>query len=97
MTENEEYDLIAKYGKKLDSDILKVAHHGSNTSSTNKFISYVSPNYSIISVGKNNKYGLPDEEVVNKLNKISKVYMTSINGNINFYMLNDKLWIKTYK
>ncbi len=97
MTNKEEIDLINKYGNKLDSDILKVGHHGSNTSSCDSFIKYVSPNYSIISVGKNNKYNLPSEDVVNKLNKISKLYMTSNNGNITFYMLNNKMWIKTYK
>ncbi|MBQ9899993.1 MAG: DNA internalization-related competence protein ComEC/Rec2 [Acholeplasmatales bacterium] len=97
MTKDEEIDLIDKYGNKLDSDILKVAHHGSNTSTTDLFLSFVTPKYSIISVGKKNNYNLPSEDIVKKLNKISKLYMTSNNGNITFYMFDNNLWIKTYK
>ena len=97
MTIEEENDLIKEYKNKLDSDVLKVAHHGSNTSSQELFLNYVTPTYSIISVGLNNKYNLPNKEVVNRLNKISKVYMTKDSGNITFNLLNDKMWINTYR
>ncbi|MBQ7641157.1 MAG: DNA internalization-related competence protein ComEC/Rec2 [Acholeplasmatales bacterium] len=97
MTEEEENDLINKYGNKLNSDILKVGHHGSNTSSSKLFLDYVSPDISIISVGKNNKYNLPNKEIVDRLNKISKVYMTKDRGNITFDLLNGNMWINTYR
>ena len=96
MTIAEENDLINKYNYKLKSDILKVAHHGSNTSSSMEFLNLVKPKYSIISVGKNNNYGLPNVDIVNRLNKISNVYMTKDCGNIDIYFYKDKYGIETY-
>ena len=96
MTMDEEDDLIAKYKKKLDSDILKVAHHGSNTSSSSNFLNCVTPEYSIISVAKNNTYGLPNKEIVERLEKISKVYMTKDSGNVDIYINKESLLVKPY-
>ncbi len=96
MTDSEERDVINKYGKKIDSDILKVAHHGSNTSSTKEFINLVSPAYSIISVGKNNSYNLPNKEIVDRLSNISKVYMTKDCGNIDLYINKEGIVLNTY-
>lgn len=64
-----------------DIDVLKVGHHGSNTSSSKAFIDSVKPEYSIICVGKDNKYGHPTKEVIDKL-KNTKIYRTDLNGNI---------------
>ena len=61
-----EEDLIKKYNLK-DIDILKVGHHGSKTRSSNIFIDEIKPKYSIISVGKNNRYGHPNKEVLDNL------------------------------
>ena len=97
MTIEEENDLINKYGKLLDSDVLKVGHHGSNTSTSDLFLNYVSPKYSIISVAENNKYGLPNKEIINKLKKVSNVYMTKDCGNITFSLFNDYMNINTYR
>ena len=58
-----EEDLIEKYNLQ-DTDILKVGHHGSKTSSSEKFIDEINPKYSIISLGKNNRYGHPNKEVL---------------------------------
>ncbi|MCI9177125.1 MAG: MBL fold metallo-hydrolase [Clostridia bacterium] len=64
-------------------NILKVAHHGSNTSSNNEFIQKIAPQIAIISVGKQNSYGHPDKEVLERLEKIgSKIYRTDEVGNI---------------
>ena len=97
MTIKEEEDLINKYKSKLNSDILKVGHHGSSTSSSDEFIKLVSPEISIISVSKNNNYGLPDNKIVNKLKKESKVYMTKDSGNINLYIKKEDYYIKPYR
>jgi competence protein ComEC len=51
----------------LDSDVLKVAHHGSNTSSTNNFLNYVTPAISLISVGIQNNFGHPSDEILSRL------------------------------
>lgn len=53
----------------LDIDILKAGHHGSKTSSSESFIGYTSPEYAVISVGKGNKYGHPNKEVLDILDK----------------------------
>ena len=66
-----EKDLIEKYNLK-DIDALKVGHHGSKTSSSKKFINEIKPKYSVISVGKNNRYGHPNKEVLDNL-KNSKI------------------------
>ena len=75
-------------------DFLKIGHHGSNTSSSKEFISKVKPKYSLISVGKNNRYGYPKEEVLNTL-KSSKIYRIDLDGSIMFKIKNNKLKIET--
>ena len=59
--------------------ILKVGHHGSNTSSSKDFISQINPSISLISVGENNIYNHPNKEVINNLSK-SRIYRTDINN-----------------
>ena len=88
-----EEDLIEKYNLQ-DIDVLKVGHHGSKTSSSKNFINEVNPKYSIISVGKNNRYGHPNKEVLNNLDG-SKIYRTDQDGSIMFKIKNGKLKIET--
>ncbi len=85
-----ENDLINKY--KINVDILKVSHHGSKTSSDSYFINSINPKYSVISVGKNNKYGHPNKEVLNNL-KNTKIYRTDLNGTISFKIKNSKYFV----
>ena len=75
-------------------DVLKVGHHGSKTSSGEEFIDEINPKYSIISVGKNNRYGHPNKEVLNTLED-SKIYRTDENGSIMFKIKNNKIKIET--
>ena len=66
-----------------DIDVLKVGHHGSNTSSSIDFLNQVKPEISIISVGKDNSYGLPKKKIINRLQKINSiVYRTDEDGTI---------------
>ena len=88
-----EKDILDKYNIS-DIDVFKVGHHGSKTSSDKKFIDEIKPKYSIISVGKNNRYGHPNKEVLNNL-KQSKVYRTDQDGSIMFKIKKDKLQIET--
>ena len=75
-----EQNLIEKYNLQ-DIDVLKVGHHGSRTSSSKIFIYEINPKYSIISVGKNNRYGHPKESVLDIL-KDSKIYRTDLDGSV---------------
>ncbi len=88
-----EEDLSEKYNLQ-DIDVLKVGHHGSKTSSSKGFIDEIKPKYSIISVGKNNRYGHPNKEVLENLEK-SKIYRTDKQGSIMFKIKNNKLKIET--
>ena len=88
-----EKDILEKYNIS-NIDVLKVGHHGSKTSSDKNFINEINPKYSIISVGKNNRYGHPNKEVLNNLNN-SKIYRTDQDGSIMFKIKNNKLEIET--
>ncbi|HHX71054.1 MAG TPA: MBL fold metallo-hydrolase, partial [Gallicola sp.] len=88
-----EEDLIEKYNFN-NLDVLKVGHHGSKTSSGKNFINEIEPKYSIISVGKNNKFGHPNDNVLDNLED-SKIYRTDIDGSIMFKIKNNKLKIET--
>lgn len=67
----------------VSADVLKVGHHGSNTSSSVSFLERVKPKYAIISVGANNDYYHPHGVILKRLDKIgAKIYRTDLNGNI---------------
>lgn len=90
---DKEKDILDKYNLS-NVDVLKVGHHGSKTSSSKEFIDEINPKYGIISVGKNNRYGHPNKEVLNNLEN-SKIYRTDQDGSIMFKIKNDKLEIET--
>lgn len=76
-----EIEMVKRYGKQLHSDVLKVGHHGSTTSSTEEFISAVAPDYSIIQVGIDNDYNHPHKEIIDRLSN-TKIYRTDLSGSI---------------
>ena len=88
-----EKDILEKYNMS-DIDVLKVGHHGSKTSSGKFFIDEINPKYTIISVGKNNRYGHPNKEVLGNLDN-SKIYRTDQDGSVMFKIKNNKLQIET--
>ncbi|MBI4692335.1 MAG: MBL fold metallo-hydrolase [Candidatus Terrybacteria bacterium] len=59
----------------LQSDVLKLGHHGSKTSSSEEFLGYVKPLYAVISAGKNNRYGHPHQEILERLNQFKIPYL----------------------
>ena len=92
-----ESELIAGRAN-LRSDVLKVGHHGSATSTSEAFLDVVNPSVVVISVGKGNSYGHPNTEVLSRLTKqlgTSNIYRTDEDGSIEFITNGEKLWVKT--
>ncbi len=90
--------LLLRSGRTLDSDVLKVAHHGSDTSSSAPFLSAVSPRAAVISAGQDNRFGHPDPEVVERLEGLlpaSRIFKTFERGTITFETDGSTLSVKT--
>ncbi|MFC0188117.1 DNA internalization-related competence protein ComEC/Rec2 [Fictibacillus aquaticus] len=87
---------ILKQFKAIKANVLKVGHHGSLTSSTEEFLDAVTPDISIISAGRNNRYGHPAPEILQRLNSNhTKVLRTDINGDIRVTVKNGTIITKT--
>lgn len=85
--------LVEKYGSILDVDILKVGHHGSDTSSIQEFLGAVTPKHAIISCGLDNEYGHPTPQVMKRLEKTGAlIWRTDIQGDI-MATINDGLYV----
>lgn len=81
----EELEVIGT-GANLDCDVLKVGHHGSNTSSCKQFLAAVSPELCVIQVGENNDYGHPHKEPLNRIKKFTEdIYRNDVCGDIVVY------------
>ncbi len=90
--EREEELSVLRAGYNLESTLLKVGHHGSFTSSTEEFLNAVSPEYAVISVGKDNEYGHPHKAVMDRLSKYCKaIFRTDLDGEIVCYSDGEEL------
>jgi competence protein ComEC len=90
----EEY-LVLIEGEHLESDVLKVGHHGSRTSTSELFLSYVNPKYAIISAGRDNSYGHPHVEVTDLLfNYGVEIKNTAEEGSIIFVSDGENLEVR---
>ena len=78
--------------------MLKAAHHGSQTSSTTSFVDAIDPEIVIISVGQNNSFGRPNEDVLGRLineTESDNLYRTDRNGSDEFVADGRNLWVNT--
>lgn len=95
-----EKQILQEYKNNLDilkATVLKVAHHGSKTSSTQEFLTAVKPKMALIGVGENNTFGHPNEEVLKRLENLgTKTYRTDLNGEITI-TVNKRGYIKVNK
>ena len=83
IAEKEILELYFQNKDLLKANILKVGHHGSKTSNTSEFINTIKPQIAVIGVGKNNKFGHPNEGVLQRLNDLNcKIFRTDLNGEI---------------
>lgn len=84
MEEEGERDLLHHYPN-LKVGVLKVGHHGSKTSSTDSFLGAIRPEVAIISAGRNNRFGHPHQEVLERLSQVdAEIYRTDLDGAIIF-------------
>lgn len=77
--------------------VMKVGHHGSATSTTEEFLAVASPQIAVISVGADNDYGHPNDEVIHRLEEeigAGNIYRTDENGTIEFITDGDRLWLE---
>lgn len=89
MGKNLENYLAQVYDNDLRSTVLKVGHHGSDTSTSEIFLGYVSPKTAVISVGEDNKFGHPHQEVLDRLEKFGvSVLRTDEEGIVSFKIIN---------
>lgn len=89
---------IIEEGIDLGCDVLKVAHHGSNSSTTDEFLKLAKPSYAAISVGEDNRYGHPHSNVLSALEYYNtKIYRTDFDGDIIFFVNDGKISVKTNK
>ncbi len=89
-----EEDMLAENLALLNCNVLKVAHHGSRTASGAAFLEAVSPEYAVISYAQGNSYGLPDEEIFERLAPIgTEIFETAIHGSVVLTMYNGEVGV----
>ena len=97
ISKSAERELLAK-GIDIDSDVLKIGHHGSKTSTAEEFIKEVSPEIAVIQVGQDNPYGHPHQETLETLTKYSiKILRTDKDGDIKILCDSQSLKLKLKK
>jgi competence protein ComEC len=82
-------------GAPLASTVLKIAHHGSDTSSSAEFLQAVSPQIAVISVGADNRFGDPSPAVLDRLRSIERVYRTDQRGTVEVVTDRERVWVNT--
>lgn len=90
-----EYRLVYERSESLRSDVLKVGHHGSKTSSSQEFLAAVSPKIAIIQAGRKNRYGHPTQEVLDRISAAgAAIFRTDLDGDIAFASNGIQYWIE---
>lgn len=89
---------MVESGRLLHADVYKAGHHGSSTSSSEKFMAEINPDYAVISCGAGNSYGHPNKEALKEISRYTdKIYRTDINGTVTFTSDGKELSVSTEK
>lgn len=92
-----EEKLVKTYGQELDCNLLKVSHHGSRYSSSEKFLKIVSPQIAVIGVAKNSQFGHPHPDTLRRLANIGgKTYRTDLDGAVQITIQNEKVSVDKF-
>jgi len=87
--------MVRQYGERLLSDVLKLGHHGSRTSTSELFAQTVLPKYAIVSAGRNNRYGHPHPEPITNVTRVgATVLSTAERGSIHLYSNGTDVWVR---
>lgn len=87
--------LVNQYGESLESEVLKLGHHGSKTSTSEEFLEAIKPDYAVVSAGKNNRYGHPKSEVIDRVQERGVEILNTIEqGSITFKSDGTKVWVE---
>jgi competence protein ComEC len=85
--------LVETYGEQLRSEVLKLGHHGSKTSSSEIFLTTVAPQFAVVSSGRDNSYGHPAKEVVERVNELDIPFVnTAEEGRVTFQTDGERVW-----
>jgi competence protein ComEC len=85
--------LVETYGAQLDSDVLKLGHHGSKTSTSDAWLDTVTPQYAVVSAGLDNKYGHPHQDVMQRVFKRNiQTSHTGTDGTVTFQSDGQTVW-----
>jgi len=85
--------LVGVYGEKLKSNVLKLGHHGSQTSTSGLFLDIVQPQYAVVSASLDNRYGHPDQSVMQRVfARNIQTFHTGIDGTVSFYSDSQTVW-----
>ena len=87
--------LVEAYGSNLKSNVLKLGHHGSQTSTSELFLDTVLPEYAVVSAGLDNRYGHPAQSVMQRVfARDITTFHTGVDGTVSFYSDGEKVWKK---
>lgn len=88
--------IVSQYGSQLKADVLKLGHHGSDTSSSAVFLKTVAPRYAVVSAGEDNRYGHPHPDVIERVETLTnaQILSTAELGSITFYSDGVKVWLE---
>jgi competence protein ComEC len=87
--------IVQQYGERLQSDVLKLGHHGSRTSTSEGFVHAVMPKFAVVSAGRNNRYGHPHQEPLANIRQVGALILsTAEQGTIRMYSNGEEVWVR---